>query len=51
MYLGTQHNPNEYQANAGNLGNVLVIGVLVTGYVLYTRQQQGKPVIPNKKTN
>lgn len=33
------------------IGNVVVIGVLAAGYVIYTRQQQGKPIIPAKKTN
>ncbi|PSR84148.1 hypothetical protein BD289DRAFT_409845 [Coniella lustricola] len=33
------------------LSNIVVIGVIAAGYVIYTRQQQGKPVVPTKKTN
>lgn len=32
-------------------GNIVVIGVVAGGYYVYTRQQQGKPVVPAKKTN
>ncbi|CAN8106573.1 unnamed protein product [Discula destructiva] len=33
------------------ISNIVVIAILAAGYVIYTRQQQGKPVISNKKTN
>lgn len=32
-------------------GNIVVIGVIAAGYVIYTRVQQGKPAVPVKKTN
>lgn len=32
-------------------GNIVVLGVVAAGFYVYTRQQQGKPVVPAKKTN
>ncbi|POS73932.1 hypothetical protein DHEL01_v207678 [Diaporthe helianthi] len=32
-------------------GNIVVLGVMAAGVYIYTRQQQGKPLVPAKKTN
>lgn len=32
-------------------GNIVVIGIIAAGGYLYVRSQQGKPVVPAKKTN
>lgn len=32
-------------------GNIVVLGVIAAGVYVYTRQQQGRPVVPAKKTN
>lgn len=33
------------------LGNIVLLSVVAAGYYIYTRQQQGKPVVSTKKTN
>lgn len=40
-----------YRRFNNNAGNIVVIGVAAAGFYIYTRQQQGKPVVPAKKTN
>lgn len=40
-----------FLADPAQPGNIVVIGVVAGGYYVYTRQQQGKPVVSGKKTN
>jgi phage-related protein len=32
-------------------GNIIIIGILAAGAFVYVRTQQGRPVVPAKKTN
>lgn len=54
FYVASSHSlllPGTTADSRTQKGNIVVIGVLAAGYVIYTRQQQGKPAIPTKKTN
>lgn len=43
--------PSQRLTPLNTTGNIVVIGVIAAGGYLYVRSQQGKPVVPVKKTN